>query len=70
MAGRISYRDSVRTPDVVGGSSLNNVSPFEDWTVKLYGASSEGLSVDDVEDVVLELHLGIRMMHRDTHSQS
>jgi hypothetical protein len=30
MAGRITYRDYVRTPDVVGISSLANVSPFGD----------------------------------------
>jgi hypothetical protein len=64
MSGRISSRDNIRTPDVLGGSSLNNVSPFttqgNNWTVMLSSTSSQGEKTEDLTDVELELHLAVR----------
>lgn len=61
LAGRVTHRDDIRTPEVIGASALYNASPFGDWQIKLSGKSVEGFSVDAVQDVILEMHLAMRM---------
>ncbi|MGP8224752.1 MAG: hypothetical protein ACLQGT_01210 [Terracidiphilus sp.] len=61
MAGRISYRQNFRPPDVIGTSNLYNNSPFGNWEIKLSPSSSEGVKVDKIDDVVVDLQLAMRM---------
>jgi hypothetical protein len=61
MAGRVSVREDVRTPDVIGAATFYNLSPFGDWRIKMYNTSSQGVNVRKVDDIVLELHLAMRM---------
>jgi hypothetical protein len=61
VAGRITHRDDMRTPEVIGASALHNASPFGDWQIKLSRKSVEGFSVDAVQDVILEMNLAMRM---------
>lgn len=61
MGGRITNRENVRIPDVIGASAFYNASPFGTWAIKLFGTSEQGVSVDKIEDVVLEMHLAVRM---------
>jgi hypothetical protein len=67
LSGRITNRDYIRPPDVIGATSLRNIAPFtpggdNKWTVKLYGASSQGEGTDDVQDLILELHLAASLV--------
>jgi hypothetical protein len=60
FSGRISCRDSYREPDVIGGTSLLNASPFGEWTVRVSRTSTEGVSISDIHDIVLDLTVVVR----------
>ncbi|WP_158822822.1 hypothetical protein [Granulicella sp. S156] len=61
MAGRISYRQSLRAPELIGGSNLYNISPFGVWTIRLSPSASDGVMIDKLADVVIDMQLAMRM---------
>ena len=49
-------RESDLDVDVVGTSSLINISPFGEWTLKILD-NTLGISFEEIEDVEIDLHL-------------
>lgn len=55
--GRVQTRSSVRDPDVLGVSSLHNVSPLGAWSVKITPVSDASLA--SLEDLHLDLYIAM-----------
>lgn len=60
LCGRIGIRQSHRAPDLIGGSTFYNLSPFGQWTVTLSQMSTEGSKTSALNDVLLDLYLAAR----------
>jgi hypothetical protein len=58
--GRVMVREVPHEPDIIGSTTLHNVSPFGVWEVSLKKKLKGGVSIDKLEDVVIDLHLAVR----------
>jgi hypothetical protein len=58
--GRVTVREAIRDPDIVGVSALHNASPFGIWNFKLTGCVPHHRGLCKLEDVILDLHVAFR----------
>lgn len=58
--GRVGRRRPVHDTEINGIQALHNVSPVGEWTVRCSKFSTSGSKLDDLDDIVIELHLAVR----------
>lgn len=58
--GRVSNREHNRDADVVGISALHNASPIGIWKVAVNPYSTSGVSIEELRDIQIDLHLSVR----------
>jgi hypothetical protein len=58
--GRVADRTPVRDPDIAGINALYNASPLGEWNMVFHEKSTEGMEIDEVDDIQVELHIAMR----------
>ncbi len=56
VLGRVAQRNSYRNADVIGSSSLFNISPLGDWEISILDQISLK-RIDKIKDIIIEFHL-------------
>lgn len=64
IVGRVAARETMRAPEVVGGVTLFNASPYGTWNLRLSPKSSEGVGMEELSDVIVELQVAARIALR------
>jgi hypothetical protein len=59
--GRVSVRNFVRDPDVLGASALHNTSPIGNWEFTVDGAVGQPFDLTEIEDIELDIHIVYRL---------
>ena len=57
--GRVMHRQATREPDLVGASTLRNLSPFGEWKIELLGGGKQSIE-QRLEDLQLDLFVAYR----------
>jgi hypothetical protein len=57
---RVALRSFVHDPDITGVAAMHNVSPLGAWDVAISTRSINGVSLDRVRDLQIDLHLAVR----------
>jgi hypothetical protein len=57
---RVGLRNSFRDPDITGVAAMHNVSPIGDWQIAVGKRSIEGVNLDRIIDLQVDLHLAVR----------
>jgi len=57
---RVCLRNLVNEPDITGVVAMHNISPIGDWQVAISKRSIDGIGLDRITDMHVDLHLAVR----------
>ena len=57
---RVTLRNSLHDPDITGVAAMHNVSPIGTWDVAMGKRSINGVGLDRLVDLHIDLHLAVR----------
>lgn len=55
VAGRVGQRGRIQTPDIIGTHTLNNVSPFGEWKIRVHDRFDAGGHFGPLEDIEIDI---------------